>query len=49
MKPKARFIKSVIEGAKQTQTEMPWTRGSRRASCVASRHADAPLLPVKSA
>ncbi len=49
MKPKARFIKSVIETARQNQTEMPWTRGARRATFAASRHDETPVLRVKTA
>jgi hypothetical protein len=49
MKPKARFIKSVIEAARQNQTEMPWARGNRRASFVASDRAGAPKLRLKTA
>lgn len=37
MKPKARFIKSVIDTAKDCDTRMPWTRGARRAEFIASR------------
>ena len=30
MQRKSRFIKSVVETARKTQVEMPWTRGNRR-------------------
>lgn len=49
MKPKARFIKSVIEAARQNQTEMPWTRGSRRAAFIVNRRDEVPALRVKTA
>ena len=41
MKPKARFIKSVIETARQNKIEMPWARGNRRALMIANRAAGA--------
>lgn len=31
MRPKARFIKSVIETAKACDTTLPWTRSARQA------------------
>lgn len=37
MKPKARFIKSVIEAARNNETEMPWARGQRRTRSIAGR------------
>jgi len=49
MKPKARFIKSVIETARQNQTEMPWARGSNRTAFSVRRRGEAPVLRVKSA
>lgn len=49
MKPKARFIKSIIEAARQNQTEMPWTRGDVRISFAASRRIAAQLPRVKTA
>jgi len=49
MKPKARFIKSVIESARQNQSELPWARGGRRAFFAVSRRATAPQLRVKTA
>ncbi|MFT7596500.1 MAG: hypothetical protein ACI8R4_003836 [Paracoccaceae bacterium] len=49
MKPKARFIKSVITAARENDTQMPWARGTNRASFSASRRACAPLLRVKTA
>ena len=39
MKTNNRFIKSVIETARKTETQMPWTRGARRADMIANRHA----------
>ncbi|WP_425043431.1 hypothetical protein [Primorskyibacter sp. S87] len=47
MKPKARFIKSVIETARKCDTDLPWTRGNRRAATIARR--TAPALRVKTA
>lgn len=49
MKPKARFIQSVIEAARQNQTEMPWARGNRRAAFIANRKSPAGRLELKSA
>jgi len=49
MKPKARFIQSVIEAARQNQTEMPWARGNRRAAFIASRKSPVRRLELKSA
>jgi hypothetical protein len=49
MKPKARFIKSVIEAARQNQTEMPWARGNRRAAFIASRKSPTSALGLKTA
>lgn len=49
MKPKARFIKSVIEAARQNQTEMPWSRGNRRASFVQSSRAGTQMVRLKTA
>ncbi len=37
MKPKARFILSVVEAAKACDTEMPWTRGDRRVEFISRR------------
>lgn len=37
MKPKARFIKSVIAAAEQNEMQMPWARGNRRAAMIALR------------
>lgn len=36
---KTRFVKSVAETAKVTQTVMPWQRGARRAAFIAKRRA----------
>lgn len=47
-KLKARFIRSVIETARQNETEMPWGRGPRRAAFIAQREADQ-LPPVRTA
>jgi hypothetical protein len=49
MKPKARFIQSVIETARQNQTEMPWARGNRRAAFIANRKSPVGRLELKSA
>ncbi len=48
-RPKARFIKSITEAARQNQAEMPWTRGTHRASFAANRRTDAVLARVKTA
>jgi len=47
MKPKARFINSVIDAAKTYDTNMPWTRGAHRAKVVARRQKSAPMVRVK--
>lgn len=49
MKPKARFIKSIIEAASQNQTEMPWARGNRRAAFISCRKSPAPALELRTA
>ena len=41
MKPKARFIKSVVEAAQKSETRMPWERGTRRDATIARRAANA--------
>lgn len=37
MKTNTRFIKGVLETAKTADTQMPWTRGARRAAFIAKR------------
>ena len=37
MKPKSRFIKSVLDTAQKLDTDMPWSRGTRRSGFVANR------------
>jgi len=49
MKPKARFIKSVINAARENDTQMPWARGKSRASFSSSRRTLVPLARVKTA
>lgn len=49
MKPKARFIKSAINAARENDTQMPWARGKSRVSFSASRRALVPLQRVKTA
>jgi len=49
MKPKARFIKSVIEAARENRSELPWARGHRRASFASGRRTAAPQLRTKTA
>lgn len=45
MKPKARFIKSIIGTATditgKSGTELPWARGARRGAFIARRRAGA--------
>lgn len=41
MKPKARFIISVVETAKECDTQMPWTRGTARVEFISRRSASA--------
>ena len=43
MKPKARFIQSILKTAGQNEVAMPWARGSRRAESIARRSAAAPM------
>lgn len=38
MKPKARFIKSVIAAAKECQTDMPWARQPRQGKAAPARN-----------
>lgn len=40
---KTRFVKSVVNTAKSTEVDMPWTRGSRRAAMIAKRKDQAPV------
>ena len=35
----ARFINSVLKSAKDSKTQLPWTRGKRRAAFIARRQA----------
>ena len=37
MKTQSRFIKSVLETARNDETVMPWSRGARRAEMIARR------------
>ena len=39
MKPKTRFIKSIVETARKAEAELPWARGARRAAMIARRAA----------
>lgn len=39
MKTNQRFIKSVTKTASETDVQMPWERGARRASFIAKRKA----------
>jgi hypothetical protein len=48
MKPKSRFIASVINTAARSGTVMPWVRGPRRCDFIASRIAPAtPATPAR--
>lgn len=49
MTAKARFIKSVIETAKQDEVQMPWARGARRAAMIARRARQTRSAQAKSA
>lgn len=46
MKPKSRFIQSVLASAKDPVPAMPWTRGTPRAERIARRDGDK-LIPLK--
>ncbi|WP_198952294.1 hypothetical protein [Phaeobacter sp. 22II1-1F12B] len=37
MKNNNRFIKSVVAAARNSETSLPWSRGSNRAAMIASR------------
>ncbi len=37
MKPKARFIRSIVATARAEAVDMPWARGTRRADMIARR------------
>lgn len=39
IKSNARFIKSIVATAKETQTQMPWERGATRLTTIARRRA----------
>ena len=41
MKPKSRFVKSIIATAATEEVTMPWKRGARRAAFIAKRTAAA--------
>lgn len=43
MKPKARFIQSVIQSAQKCETQMPWARQPRGGASKAERRSAAPL------
>lgn len=36
---KARFIKSIVATARETNTQMPWERGATRMASIARRRA----------
>ncbi|MEM6760954.1 MAG: hypothetical protein AAF601_15880 [Pseudomonadota bacterium] len=38
---KKRFIRSVVDAAAKETTQMPWARGTRRATFIAKRSAQA--------
>ncbi len=40
MTAKQRFLKTAIQSAKSEATQMPWTRGARRAETIARRQAE---------
>ena len=45
MKARTRFIKSVIETAKEDSTRLPWHRGSARRKMILGRSAPVALTP----
>lgn len=49
MKPKARYIASVIATSKAQELQMPWARGARRAAMIARRNGTDTELQAKSA
>ncbi|GAB5437464.1 hypothetical protein [Falsiruegeria mediterranea] len=49
MKPKARFLNSVVDTANKCDVQMPWARGARRAAMIARRDGQTKLRLVKSA
>ncbi|AUQ46846.1 MULTISPECIES: hypothetical protein [Phaeobacter] len=38
MKPKSRFIKSIVAAAKTEEVRLPWTRGANRQAAIERRH-----------
>ncbi|WP_405110314.1 hypothetical protein L0Z65_02025 [Phaeobacter sp. BS52] len=38
MKPKSRFIKSIVAAAKTEEVRLPWTRGATRQTTIERRH-----------
>ena len=44
MKPKARFIASIVNTAKTEMPTLPFARGARRTAFIAKRTKDAPAL-----
>ncbi len=49
MKPKARFLNSIVDTANGCDVQMPWTRGARRAAMIARRECYPKLRRVKTA
>lgn len=49
MKPKARFLNSIVDTANKCDVQMPWARGARRAAMIARRNGQAKLRLVKTA
>ncbi len=46
MKPQSRFVKSIVAASKDTEVQMPWARGARRAAFTARRNAACPPAPT---
>lgn len=49
MKPKARFIASVLETVAKQDVKMPWSRGDRRAEMIARRNGQTLVVDAKTA
>jgi hypothetical protein len=49
MKPKARFLNSIVGTANKCDVQMPWARGTRRAAMIARREGYPKLRQVKTA
>ncbi len=49
MKPKGRFIASIVAAAENEAAQMPWARGKRRAEMIARRMQETPARQANTA